>query len=93
MGTSDANTFPADSSRAGRADARGGVQVGSIVAGAAIAVAGWALQRTVAHDARIAALSEGRDVAVVRTQLEAVETRLGRLEAGVDRILNQLEHR
>ena len=76
-----------------RAAARGGVQIGSIVAGAAIAVAGWALQRTVAHDARLAALSEGRDVAVLRTQLEAVEARLGRVESGVDRILSQLERR
>jgi hypothetical protein len=89
----DSSNSSGDARAARGADARGGVSLGSIVAGAAIAVAGWALQRTVAHDARIAALSEGRDVAVVRTQLEAVEARLGRLEAGVDRILNQLEHR
>lgn len=70
---------------------RGGGTIAAICTTAALALGGWALQRTVEHDAQLAALHEGRDVAVVRAELAAVQARLERLERTADRILQRLE--
>ena len=73
------------------AASRGSTAFGTAAVTASLALAGWSLQRTVSHDAELAKLAEGRDVAVVRAQLEAVNARLARVEASLDRIAQTLD--
>jgi|TARA_R110002126_G_scaffold177801_4_gene326740 hypothetical protein len=54
--------------------------LGTLASTAALAIAGWSLQRTVAHDGELARLGAGRDTAVLGAKLDAVNERLARLE-------------
>lgn len=54
--------------------------LGTLASTAAIALAGWSLQRTVAHDGELARLGAGRDTAVLGAKLDALNERLARLE-------------
>lgn len=71
----------ARSSRGGFALASGAI--GTLASTAALAVAGWSLQRTVAHDGELARLGAGRDVAVLGAKLDALNERLARLETSL----------
>jgi hypothetical protein len=57
-----------------------GSTLASFASAGALAVAGWSLQRTVAHDGELARLGAGRDVAVLGAKLDALNERLARLE-------------
>jgi hypothetical protein len=54
--------------------------LGTLASTAALAIAGWSLQRTVAHDGELARLGVGRDTAVLGAKLDALNERLARLE-------------
>ncbi len=93
MVSHDPDSSAGNASRPGAKAERGGGTLAAICTTAAMAVGGWALQRTVEHDAQLAAIHEGRDVAVARAELAAVTERLERLERVADRILQRLEER
>ena len=58
--------------------------LGGIVSTASLALAGWSLSRTVAHDGELARLSAGRDTAVLGAKLDAVNERLARVETALE---------
>jgi hypothetical protein len=75
------NHEPAENARASRGGfASTSGALGTLASTAAIALAGWSLQRTVAHDGELARLGAGRDVAVLGAKLDALNERLARLE-------------
>jgi hypothetical protein len=75
------NHEPSENARANRSGfASTSGALGTLASTAALAIAGWSLQRTVAHDGELARLGAGRDTAVLGAKLDALNERLARLE-------------
>lgn len=70
--------------------ASGRVWLPSLIGGAVLALASWALARTVEHDRQLATLAEDRAGAVLSAQLGDVRQRLERLEHQLDTVLQRL---
>lgn len=74
-----------------RATSRTGASFGAIASASALALAGWALGRTVEHESRLAALAENRASAVLEARLDALADRLARIEATTETISDKLD--